>query len=359
MATSGSEYPLVDFSDIPARKRLPGIAIPGCESPLSAGTGRSFRTTDSSLASSTVSKSTKSRLSSIFSQTSTLDTSDDDVFGLTQSARKIRHSHHHQKTKILTGLLIEIEEQIESPSSSLTDWERVKKEAQAIAGEMTGERTSTKFSMTVDKVIDFDEILSKSPLAGSPLFATRTKNEFSVSPLSPPPKRLIDFDDDIEDDDQIQKSVAKENNQKENRKCSNAEQEVYLDDQLESAIKKQQLHRVPLSTLNMCTNDQLLPLKKVMTPKNFVKTPNSKIIATPNSKFNNYTPAALKPVVGPRIGTPMLKNSVTATFPTKNKQPSILINSTYKFFKNPKIAFNFVAFLWVHTYLYNFLTKLR
>ena len=142
MASSGSEYPLVDFSD-----------IPGCESPLSAGTGRSFRTTDSSLASSTVSKSTKSRISSIFSQT--LDTSDDDVFGLTQSARKIRHSHH--QTKISTGLLIEIEEQIESPSS-LTDWERLKKEAQAIAGEMTGE---TSKAMT-DKVIDFDEILSKS-----------------------------------------------------------------------------------------------------------------------------------------------------------------------------------------------------
>ena len=300
MASSGSEYPLVDFSD-----------IPGCESPLSAGTGRSFRTTDSSLASSTVSKSTKSRISSIFSQT--LDTSDDDVFGLTQSARKIRHSH--RQTKISTGLLIEIEEQSESPSS-LTDWERLKKEAQAIAGEMTGE---TSKAMT-DKVIDFDEILSKSPLVGSPLFATR-KNEFIVSPLSPPPKRLIDFDD-IEDD-LIQKSMAKENIKKEKTKCSDPE-EVYLDDQLERAIKKQQQHRAPLSTLNMCTNDSL-PLKNViMTPKiKRLATPNS-TMATPNSKFNNYTP--MKPV-GPRIDTPMLKNSITATFPTKNKT-TILNKST-------------------------------
>ena len=322
-SSSGSEYPLVDFSD-----------IPGCESPIS--TGRSFRMTDSSLASSTVSKSTKSRISSIFSQASTLDTSDDDVFSvksITQSARKIKHSHHHQnqKTKISTGLLIEIEEQIESsPNSSLTDWERLKKEAQAIAGEMTGESTSKKVEMNVvDKVIDFDEILSKSPLAGSPLFATR-KNLETLSPLSPPPKRLIDFDDIDQDDYLIQKSMeGKENNcKKENQKCSNTEQEVYLDDQLERAIIKQQQQRVPLSTLNRCTNDPLLTLKNDMTPKKFVKTPNSKIIATPpNSKINSYRTPALKPVVGPRIGTYMSKNS-TATFPAKNKQPSIMNKST-------------------------------
>ena len=252
-----SEFPLVDFSD-----------IPGCESPTTSGQGAAgFRTISSS---STVSKSTKSRISSIFSVTSTLDSLDDDPFDLRSSTRKVRPK---EKAKISTGLLVDFDGlKANSLDSPLTDWERLKKEAHAIAGEMKDNKG--------ERVIDFDEILKNSPLPLSPLCSDEKNAEMLLVASSPntPPTKLLNFDDEP-----VLEPMRKNNN-KEN-KAFKLDDDVFLDDQLATAIEK---CRKPLSNVNTTKTESIdkkqkpigfsrpsaTPLKSKMTPlKPIMRTP--------------------------------------------------------------------------------------
>ena len=266
-----SEFPLVDFSD-----------IPGCESPTNSSQGACFRTISSS---STVSKSTKSRISSIFSATSTLDSLDDDPFDLKSSTRKVRPK---ERAKISTGLLVDFDGLKTDPlDSPLTDWERLKKEAQAIAGEMkenVGER-----------VIDFDEMLKNSPLPLSPLCSDEKNAELLLVASSPntPPTKLLNFDDEP-----LLEPKKSMNKDKEN-KIFKLEDDVFIDDQLAIAIEKS---RKPLSNVNNTKPESVDKKPKPMvfsrpsaTPLKSKITPLKPVMRTPLMPRQTPIKSSIKP----------------------------------------------------------------
>jgi hypothetical protein len=275
---STSYYPLVDLSD-----------IPGCQSPTYPMNLRSA-STSSRLTTSTA---TKSRLSSIFSMTSNLDTSDDDPFDLKASARKSRQK---APNRVNTGLLIDIDENFagfKSPrNDSHMDWDELKLEAQALAGDLKGE------IVPPEKKINFDEMFNKSPITGSPFMLTNDAHLMvGSSPENSPVKALnfheyevlittcqllvdlvsrqIDYIFHLFVDtsklyfdciyfylQEPRKAVAKENFvQTSVQKLP----EVYLDDQLERAI--QTPIRKPLTNAV-----HLQEPRKAVAKENFVKT---------------------------------------------------------------------------------------
>ena len=248
MAT-GSNYPLVDLSD-----------IPGCDSPTS-----SFRSSTS-----TVSKSTKSRISSIFSLT-TLE-SDDDPFDLKASARKTRPN---RSAKINTGMLIEIEgNNGEFQSSPSFNWELLKKEAQAIAVEMNGSGTIP------ERIFDFDEMLKSSPMNISPLCSTKQDLLLVSSSPECSPTKILNFDDIEEPRKSITENLTR-------TPPSQKKPELYIDDQLEAMIASSKKQRKPLSVING-KNPVSRALNKTPTPGKC----QSRLNATPSK----YEQISLKPM---------------------------------------------------------------
>ena len=270
---AAAENFIIDFSD-----------IPGCQSPPS-----SLRSSVSSTR-----LTTRSRISSIFSSNAG-DLSDDDTFDLKASARKFKPK---RESKIHTGRLIDID----SPSTNcpLTDWERLEQEAKAIAGQL-GKN---------DRKINFDELLAKSPLNSSPLCSIKEDMLCPTSPDHVPRKSL--FNDNFQEP--IKKVVNKENLvdiKDDNRK------EVYIDDQLERAIRK------PLGTLNMGTPIKIKP-----------PTPSKLKLPTP-SKLRPPTPTKIKPPTPLKLKPPTPTKLKPLT-PSKLMKPPMTPISTFK--KTPMIS---------------------
>ena len=291
MAT-GSNYPLVDLSD-----------IPGCDSPTS-----SFRSSTS-----TVSKSTKSRISSIFSSASL--ESDDDPFDLKASARKPRPN---RSAKINTGMLIEIEGDGEFQSNPSFNWELLKKEAQAIAVEMNGS------GAIPERIIDFDEMLKNSPLNISPLCST--KQEDLLVPSSP---KILNFDD-IEEPRKSITHTEKLTRSPPLQKMP----EIFIDDQLEAMIASSKKQRKPLSVING-KNPVTRTLNKTPTP---VKC-QSRLNASPSK----YEQMSLKPMTsfkGPSSSSKYRQTPLKSKpqVPSKGQTPKKAIPTPTKCSSRPSVT---------------------
>ena len=241
-------FPIIDFSQ-----------IPGCESPV----GNSFRSSTSS-SKLTTSNTTRSRISSIFSSNAD---SDDDPFDLKASARKFKAK---RESKIHIGRLVDID----SPKG-LTDWERLEQEATAIAGHL-GHKEAP----------NFDELLAKSPYNSSPLCSIKEENLCPASPDQHLPRKALIFNDNFQEP--MKKIANKENVSKmnDNRK------EVFIDDQLERAIRK------PLGNINRI-------MKPSPTTPSKLKPPTPTKIKPPTpSKLKPPTPSKMKPPTPSKLMKP-------------------------------------------------------
>ena len=237
-------FPIIDFSQ-----------IPGCESPV----GNSFRSSTSS-SKLTTSNLTKSRISSIFSSNAD---SDDDPFDLKASARKFKAK---RESKIHIGRLVDIE----SPKA-LTDWDRLEEEAKAIAGEL-GHKEAP----------NFEELLAKSPLNSSPLCSIKEEILCPVSPEQQVPRKALIFTDNSREP--MKKMANKENVPGKNDSLK----EVFIDDQLERAIRK------PLGTIN----------KASTTPSKLRPPTPTKIKPPTPSKLKPPTPVKMKPPMTSKLMKP-------------------------------------------------------
>ena len=321
MSSNSDRYPLVDFSD-----------MPGCQSPEMTPCGRSVFTD------STVS-STKSRISSIFSMTSSNFNDSDDPFNLKVSARKARPTIPKESI-VNTGLLIDVGDSLSSelklPNSisevdeecelvgksgthcepfsqkskvpkdtALTDWEKLRTEAQALAGDLK-------------KDPDLDEMLLNSPLLnGSSLLSASSDIKLvdSSPELSSPIKALkfLDEEEDVPIETLQLKPELKENAGVASypNKTKVALDEVYLDDQLERAIKKSSPHksqnvpkRKPLSSVNNVAPKTKATPKKTVVPKPTLSMTDSKVrrsgIGTPMKPPSRLTTPMRPPTANPR-----------------------------------------------------------
>ena len=241
MSANSDKYPLVDFSD-----------LPGCQSPATAATVSSSKISNCS--------STKSRISSIFSMSSSkFNDSDDDPFDLKASARKARPPPSSSlkqidKTSVNTGLLVDIvgvgaelnlireeeddsnkENVVSSGNCALTDWDKLKTEAQALAGDLksnTGDNIGDRlFGSPLLNAISSPLMLPNSDSSSFKLVDDISSPEPSpVKSLKfPEPKHEKITLDEVFLDDQLEKAITK---------SPPILDEVFLDDQLEEAIKK-------------------------------------------------------------------------------------------------------------------------
>lgn len=283
MSGNDDAYPLVDLSD-----------IPGCESPPT------FRSSSSSSRLAT-SLATKKRISSIFSSASTYD-SDDDPFDLKASARKSKAKPVRQSI-VNTARLIDIDETVatlNSPDIGLTDWNLMKAEAHAIAGEIKSERK-----------INFNELLNKSPLTGSPLCMTSEASALFPSSPTNSPRKAFSFD---EEEPMKRVTINKSNIPKEN--AENV-REVFLDDQLEKAIGRENKDRKPLSSINHKPLNfvRRMPLKPPMTPT------SSRLPMTPSSKAKLENNQSARKLPMKLSMTPSRLQTPSLITPIKSKAP--------------------------------------
>jgi len=230
------EYPIIDFSE-----------IPGCESPIVPRSSIRSTTTSNRLT-----NSTKSRISSIFS--STVDSiGDDDPFDLKASARKLKPI---RESIVNTGRLVDIDF-AESPNKGgLTDWNKMMFEASVIASDIKDE----------EKIVDLDEIMNKSPLVDASPLSCMNKiggGEALLLETSSPENSPLKFRFD-EYSEPRKKLWDKENRSL--QKPTEPLKEVYIDDQLEKAIK-----RKPLANLNKRQVPMKTPTKTLMKPPESTK----------------------------------------------------------------------------------------
>jgi len=230
------EYPIIDFSE-----------IPGCESPIVPRSLIRSTTTSNRLT-----NSTKSRISSIFS--STVDSiGDDDPFDLKASARKLKPI---RESIVNTGRLVDIDF-AESPNKGgLTDWNKMMFEASVIASDIKDE----------EKIVDLDEIMNKSPLVDASPLSCMNKiggGEALLLETSSPENSPLKFRFD-EYSEPRKKLWDKENRSL--QKPTEPLKEVYIDDQLEKAIK-----RKPLANLNKRQVPMKTPTKTLMKPPGSTK----------------------------------------------------------------------------------------